>query len=152
MLLILFLILVAVPAIEIALFVQVGGQIGIWPTLFLTFGTAAAGTLMLRIQGLATLARAQAALERDQAPVAELIDGVCLLLAGLLLLIPGFFTDALGLLMFIPPLRREIGLFLWRRAKIRRDRDAGVVDGEYDEVRKPDRALPPADKSKWGRR
>ncbi len=164
MLLVVFLILVAIPAIEIALFVEVGGLIGVWPTLFLTFGTALAGTIMLRVQGLSTLRRAEAAMARDEPPVRELIDGMCLLLAGLMLLIPGFFTDAIGLLLFIPPLRRQIGLWLWRWFQTRpgvrvRTRFGSpgarddIIDGEFEEVDPSKTNLPPpTEPSKWGRR
>jgi len=101
-LLIIFILFIVVPATEIALFIEIGGIVGIWWTIILTFATAAAGTIMLRVQGLGTLRRAEAAIAREEAPVAELIDGLCLLLAGLALLIPGFATDAFGLLLFVP--------------------------------------------------
>ncbi|MCP4327014.1 MAG: FxsA family protein [Alphaproteobacteria bacterium] len=167
MLLVVFLILVAVPAIEIALFVEVGGLIGVWPTILLTFTTAIAGTIMLRVQGLSTLRRAEQSLARDEPPVRELIDGMCLLLAGLMLLIPGFATDVIGLLLFIPPLRRQFGLWLWGwfksrpgvkvRSRYGRGFEArdGVIDGEFEEVQDDAIELPPPPppkSSKWGRR
>ena len=164
MLLFVFLILVAVPAIEIALFIEVGSLIGVWPTIILTFSTAIAGTVMLRVQGLSTLRRAEQSLARDEPPVRELIDGLCLLLAGLLLLIPGFATDAIGLLLFIPALRGRFGLWLWTwfksrpgmevRARYKHGADPrdGVIDGEYEEIRDDAKEIPPPTESKWGRR
>lgn len=103
----------AVPLTEIAVFIQVGGAIGPASTVAAVVATAALGLILLRTQGLATLRRAQASVERGEAPVREVFDGVCLLIAGILLLIPGFLTDAVGFLLFLPPvragLRRALG-------------------------------------------
>lgn len=99
---------IAVPLIEIAVFIEVGGIIGLWPTIGLVILTAVAGTALLRAQGLATLRRAQASLDRGEAPLREVFDGACLLVAGALLLTPGFVTDALGLSLFLPPIRSAL--------------------------------------------
>lgn len=147
--------LVGVPIVEIALFIEVGGWIGVWPTILVVIATALAGTALLRAQGIATLARAQASLERNEAPVAEAFDGICLLLAGVLLLTPGFATDALGLLLFVPAVRRAIRAWLWKRLReserfhIYAARSARaypgetVIEGEYEEVSR-DRGAGPA--------
>lgn len=102
---------IAVPLVEIAVFIQVGGLIGLWPTVALVLLTAVVGTSLLRAQGLATLGRAQASLARGEMPLREVFDGACLLVAGVLLLTPGFVTDAVGLLLFLPPVRH--GLLGW---------------------------------------
>lgn len=103
----------AVPLTEIAVFIQVGGLIGPASTVAAVVATAALGLVLLRSQGLATLRRAQASVERGEAPVREVFDGACLLIAGVLLLIPGFVTDAVGFALFLPPvrsgLRRALG-------------------------------------------
>lgn len=96
---------IAVPIIEIAVFIQVGGLIGLWPTIAIVVATAFAGTALLRQQGLATLRRAQDSMNRGEMPLAEVFDGACLLFAGALLLTPGFVTDATGLMLFLPPVR-----------------------------------------------
>lgn len=96
---------IAVPIIEIGLFIKVGGYFGFWPTIGIVILTAIIGTTLLRQQGLATLKSAQASLEQNGFPLKEVFDGLCLLLAGALLLTPGFFTDTIGLMMFVPPLR-----------------------------------------------
>ena len=96
---------ILVPLIEIGLFIEVGGWIGLWPTLGLIILTAVVGTALLRQQGLATLRRAQSQMDAGQVPAKELFDGVCLLIGGLLLLTPGFFTDAVGFLLLMPPVR-----------------------------------------------
>lgn len=105
---------VIVPIIEIALFIEVGGWVGLWNTIALVVLTAIIGTALLRTQGLETLRRAQESAERNVFPVTELFDGLCLLVAGVLLLTPGFLTDTLGFLLLIPPVRRIVREWLWR--------------------------------------
>jgi UPF0716 protein FxsA len=104
----LFLIFVGVPILEIGLFIQVGGVIGLWPTLAIVVLTALAGTLLVRIQGLQALARLQESLERGGDPVQPIAHGALILVAGILLLTPGFFTDSLGLALLIPPVRAAV--------------------------------------------
>lgn len=99
---------IAVPLIEIGLFVQVGGAIGLWPTLAVVLATAMAGTALLRRQGLDALARVQQSMEKGEAPLEPVFDGFCLLAAGALLLTPGFFTDVVGFALFMSPLRRAL--------------------------------------------
>ena len=96
---------VIVPIAEIATFIQVGDIIGLWPTLGIILLTAFLGTGLLRYQGLTTLSQAQTALNEGELPLTSVIHGVFLLVAGLLLLTPGFITDGVGFLLFIPPLR-----------------------------------------------
>ena len=100
------LVILGLPVAEIWVMIEVGQDIGALPTIALILGTAAFGMLLFRVQGTATLARAQEHLNRGEAPVGELLSGVGLLVAGLMLLIPGFLTDAVGLTLFIPPVRR----------------------------------------------
>lgn len=102
---------IGVPILEIAVFIQVGDIIGLGATLVLVVLTAIAGTLLLRAQGLSTLGRARASLDRGEVPVREVFDGACLLVGGALLLTPGFVTDTLGFLLLLPPFR---GLVLER--------------------------------------
>ncbi len=107
--------LIGVPLIEIGLFIEVGGYIGLWPTLALVVATAIVGSWQLRMQGLATLARGREQLDRGQLPARELFDGFCLVIAGALLLTPGFLTDAVGLALFLPPFRDVLRTWLARR-------------------------------------
>ena len=90
------------PLIEIAMFIWVGGLIGVFPTILLTVITALAGTVMLRQQGLSLLMRMQTELDAGRTPGNEVMQGAMIVLASILLLIPGFVTDAIGLLLFIP--------------------------------------------------
>src|SRR3546814_11363460 len=91
---------------------QVGSAIGVWPTIALTVATTLAGSLLLRAQGLATLLRARAQMDKGELPAREMFEGVCLVLAGGLLTVPGFVTDTLGLLLFIPPVRHLLRLLI----------------------------------------
>lgn len=140
---ILFLLFVGVPAAEIALFIVVGGEIGVWATIGLVLLTAIAGSALIRRQGLRTLLRAQDTLARSELPIEEAFDGVCLVAAGALLLTPGLFTDAIGLLLLVPPFRVLIRRPLLRRLEVRMtahgfrppESDRGpIIDGEFQEV------------------
>ena len=156
---------VVVPIVEIAVFIEVGDRIGLWWTLGLVILTAIVGTSLLRSQGLATLSRAQASLQRNEAPVAEVFDGLCLLVAGALLLTPGFVTDSVGLVLFAPPvraalmswiwgaLRRRGGIGIWRSGRGQFNSD--VIDGDFHEIRpepdEPDSNTPTPKLGKDGR-
>lgn len=140
---------IAIPLIEIALFIEVGDWIGLWPTLAAIVLTALAGTTMLRIQGVATLGRARAEMDRGELPARELFDAFCLGIAGVLLLVPGFFTDAIGLLLFIPIFRTWLRRFLGRNitvhsmsaqghAAYRHKRDDQTIDADYVDVTNED--------------
>ena len=100
-----FLAFVLVPIAEIAVFIEVGGIIGLWPTLGIVILTALIGTSLLRAQGLAAFGRAQAAMSEGRLPVEEVVHGFCLVIAGALLLTPGFLTDIAGFLLFVHPVR-----------------------------------------------
>lgn len=114
-----FLIFVAVPIIEIAILIKVGGLIGVWPTLALVIGVAIFGTWLLRQQGLQTFTKAQQAMNRGEMPVGELLDGFFLVLAALLMVTPGLMTDAFGFALLVPIVRKWLGLMLrnWVMAK-----------------------------------
>ena len=94
-----------VPIVEIYLLIQVGQVIGAGWTIFLVVLTAVIGVALLRVQGLSTLRRAQDKLGRNELPAREILEGMGLLVAGALLLTPGFFTDAIGFLLLFPPTR-----------------------------------------------
>ncbi len=106
---------IATPIIEIALFIEAGERFGLWPTLAAVIATAFAGTWLLRRQGLATWTRAAESLRRNVFPIDEVFTGLCLVMAGALLLTPGFVTDAIGLALFAPPVRRMLAGLLRRR-------------------------------------
>ena len=103
-----FVLILALPIVEIALFIVVGGEIGLWPTLGLVILAAVAGVALMRRQGLRTRERLAASLEAGGGPGEPLAHGALIFVAGLLLLIPGFFTDAVGLLLLLPPVRARL--------------------------------------------
>ena len=108
----LFLLFLIIPAIEIALFIQIGGVIGVIPTLLLILITAIVGVALLRLQGLVTLVRVQESLNRGEIPAVEMLEGLMLLLSGAFLLTPGFFTDAVGFAALMPAVRRSVAIWL----------------------------------------
>jgi len=111
-----FLLLVAMPIIEIAVIVQVGNQIGALATIGIVILTAVLGTVMLRQQGLATLRRFQERTSRGELPAQQLLEGLLLVIGGVLLLTPGFVTDAIGFLCLVPVSRVALARMLSRRS------------------------------------
>jgi len=106
---ILFLLLfVGLPLIELYFLIQVGSEIGALPTIGLSIFTALLGGALVRVQGFSVLMRVRDAMARNQVPALEMLDGALVLIAGLVLLLPGFITDILGFLLLIPALRRLI--------------------------------------------
>ena len=136
-----FLALVVVPIIEIALFIEIGGWIGLWPTLGIVVATAIAGAALLRAQGFAAIADLQGRLDRGEDPTAALAHGALILVAGVVLLTPGFFTDAVGFLLLVPAVRAVVIRHAARhviRVQVQRrsHRPPGdeTVDAEYEDV------------------
>lgn len=107
--------LLAMPIAEIAVFILVGQQIGLLPTLGLILFTAVLGAILLRVQGFGLLQRISSEAQAGRVPGRELVHGVMILVAGVLLLTPGFVTDTLGFLLFIPAVR-DLG---WRLVRDR---------------------------------
>ena len=105
----------AVPLIEIALFIQVGGLIGLWPTLLIVVLTAVAGTALVRSQGSRALSDLQRSFSDLSDPSEALAHGAMILVSGALLLTPGFFTDAVGFAFLVPSVR----LWVMRQARAR---------------------------------
>ena len=127
---------IAMPLIEIAVLISVGGWIGLWPTLGLIILTAFIGTWMLRQQGFAVMARAQQRFAEGRMPLDEIFEGFCLVISGALLLTPGFVTDAFGGSLLIPSVRR----WLYKRLKGHfhavemPQADGPIVNGDYETV------------------
>jgi len=128
----LLLLFFTVPLVEIYVLLEVGGIIGVLPTIVLVVLTAVMGAGLIRAQGIATLGRVQQQLERGELPAVGIIEAALLLVAGALMLTPGFVTDTVGFLILVPPLRRwAIQSFLARRMSA-----AGVAGG-HGGVRQP---------------
>lgn len=109
---IVFLFFLVVPFVEIYLLLQLGGIVGVLPTVFLVVFTAVLGAWLLRQQGFATLQRFQASLAQGAIPAYEMIEGPILLVGGALLLTPGFFTDVIGFACLIPQTRRKLAQYV----------------------------------------
>ncbi|MGA1874066.1 MAG: FxsA family protein [bacterium] len=112
----LFILFVIVPIIELALLIEIGGLLGTVNTILLIFITGILGAALAKHEGLGVISRIREELGRGQIPPQELFDGFCILVGGLLLLTPGFLTDALGFSLLIPITRRGIEKYL--RSKI----------------------------------
>ncbi|MGB0411052.1 MAG: FxsA family protein [Pikeienuella sp.] len=102
------LVLVAIPIIEIALFIELGGWVGLWPTIGLVIITAIIGGILLRAQGFSAMQRMQRSMAEGGDPRGPMAHGILILIAGLLMLTPGFFTDAVGFTLLVPPARTAI--------------------------------------------
>ena len=126
-------IFIAIPLLEIFLFIQVGGAIGAWLTLFLVVATAVIGINMLRRQGLRTLRNAQLRMAEDKLPAYELLEGLLLLIAAVVLITPGFFTDAVGFALLISRFRYwlivQFGRALYSRFQVYNNRRGGSGSG-----------------------
>ena len=158
----LFLAFLAVPLIEIALFIQIGGAIGLGWTLAIVVLTAVLGTWLVRAQGMMALGQVRGSFSQMQDPTEPLANGAMILFSGALLLTPGFFTDAVGFSLLIPSVRRAIFTFLKARVKVQsfsvggdprhahpqHPRGGDIIDGEYQEV-EPQPNGRPKPKSGW---
>lgn len=131
-----------VPLVEIAVFIWIGGLIGVLPTVLLTVVTALAGSLMLRQQGLSLLMRMQKELDAGRAPGNEIMQGAMIVLASILLLLPGFVTDTIGLLLFVPPIREALVRFIIARSNV-------VVTGSVGPGMPPDGHVVDLDADDW---
>ncbi|PCJ83737.1 MAG: membrane protein FxsA [Hyphomicrobiales bacterium] len=107
--------LLIVPLLEIAAFVIIGGELGVALTLALVVVTAVIGSFLLRWQGLSLITRIRAEMSAERMPAKELVRGVMIVIAGILLLTPGFVTDTVGFLLFVPPIQNAV----WSAVKAR---------------------------------
>lgn len=141
----LLLFFIAIPLIEIGLFIQLGGFLGLWTTLAVVLITAIIGSWLVRTQGAQAIANIRSSFSELSDPSEALAHGAMILLAGVLLLTPGFFTDAVGFLLMVPPFR----LFAFHFVKSRMNvvsfsvggaqqqypnQQSNVIDGEFTEI------------------
>ncbi|KML70074.1 FxsA family protein [Pectobacterium peruviense] len=123
--------------IEISLFIQVAEVMGVAMTLLLVVFTSCLGVSLVRNQGMKTLVQMQQKMAAGESPAAEMVKSVSLVLAGFLLLIPGFLTDFLGLLLLLPPVQKSLTLKLmphlhiWRFGSSASPSDGNTFEGEY---------------------
>jgi len=138
---VLVLLFLIVPFAEIALLIEVGRVIGTLPTIAACVGTAVLGGVLVRSQGRAVLVALRRALAEGRIPAREAFDGACILLAGALLMTPGFFTDAAGFALLVPPLRvrlyRVLMHHLEQRIVVHLETHGSIVDLEPADVKPP---------------
>lgn len=120
---------IAIPLIELYLIIKVGGIIGAFWTVILVVLTAMIGVSLLRIQGFSTLQRAQRNMAQGQMPAMEMLEGVFLAIAGVLLLTPGFLTDTIGFLFLLPASRQAIIRWILSNSRIHMSGFGGPYGG-----------------------
>ncbi len=136
---------IAIPLVEIALFIQVGGWIGLWPTLAIVILTAVVGSWLVRSQGAREMQNLRSSFSDLRDPSEPLANGAMILFSGALLLTPGFFTDIVGLALLTPPVRAAI--FKWAKSRVKvaeftmgqrpqqpRSSTSGTIDGEFEDI------------------
>jgi len=140
---------IIVPVIEIALFIKVGGLLGLGPTLLIVIGTAIAGTYLVRSQGRLAMGQLQQSFGQLSDPTEPLVNGAMILFSGALLLTPGFFTDTLGFALLVPAFRKIVFNAIQTRVNVQsfgtqsHGRPSGpaagptqgdIIDGEFVEL------------------
>jgi UPF0716 protein FxsA len=110
--------LLLVPAVEIFVFIKVGQAIGAWKVVALVFLSAIAGAALLRYQSIGVIRRLDRDLKQGRTPDASLFDGFLIVVGGVLLIVPGFVTDVIGLLLMIPFVRRLVRNFIKSRVTV----------------------------------
>ena len=136
------------PTAEIITFIEIGGILGLGPTIGIILLTAIIGAVQLKLQGSATLYKVMECLNHGRFPIDEAFDGCCLILASTLLLTPGFITDFVGLLLFTPffrvNLRRLLARYIFATNHINinnsnihntpNPHEGMILEGEFDDV------------------
>lgn len=121
----LLLFILVVPALEIGIFIWAGGYIGTWWVIGLIVITGIMGAALAKKQGLETLNQARTQMSSGQAPAEQIFDGICILIGAIVLLTPGFITDAIGFLLLIPVTRTPIKR--WLRNVLQTMLDKGTI-------------------------
>ena len=125
--------IIGIPAIEIYLFIKVGSQIGAFNTILLIFITAFFGVFYARYEGFNTLKSGMSQMVKNELPIYEIISGAALAFAALLLILPGFATDLIGLLIIFPPTRKLIFKKVSVKQK-QKNTKQDFINGEYEDI------------------
>ena len=132
-----FILFIALPALEVFLFIKIGGQVGALNTVALIFLTAIIGIYFAKLQGIQTLKSGMVNLYQNKMPIYEIMSGASIAIAALLLIIPGFFTDLNGFLLLIPFTRRIIfNLIFKKKSQSEVKHEDGTIDGEIVDHKK----------------
>ena len=126
--------IILVPIIEIYIFIKIGSQIGAFSTIFLIFLTAVVGIVYARYEGLNTLRSGFTQLVKNELPAYEIISGAAIAFSALLLIIPGFATDALGFLILFPITRRFLFKKFSKNISKNSIKKENFIDGEFQDI------------------
>ena len=130
----LLLLIIGIPIIEIYLFIKIGSQIGALTTISLIFITAFIGVLYARYEGFNTLRSGMSQIIKNELPIYEIISGAALAFAALLLILPGFATDTLGLLIIFPPTRKIFLKKVSKKYSKRVEEKQDFINGEFEDI------------------
>jgi len=131
---IVLLLIIGIPIIEIYLFIKIGSQIGAFNTISLIFITAFVGVLYARYEGFNTLKSGISQLVKNELPIYEIISGAALAFASLLLILPGFATDFLGLLIIFPPTRKLLLRNVSKNYSNKKNQKENFINGEFEDI------------------
>ncbi len=126
--------IIGIPLIEIYLFIKIGSQIGAFNTVLLILVTAVVGVAYARYEGLNTLKSGIGQLIKNELPVYELISGATLAFAALMLIIPGFATDIIGILLAVPFTRKFLLNRFLKKQEFKKEKNKNYIDGEYEDI------------------
>ena len=142
-----FLFFIAIPIIEVILFITVGKYIGLWNTIFIIIITGIIGAILVKNQGIAILNKALEEIKSNKMPLFSIFEGIAILIAGAFLLTPGFLTDTLGCVLLIPKTRdiiiKYITSYLEKKAiykkkskydKNEEDKKNKIFEGSFEEI------------------
>ena len=130
----LLLIIILVPIIEIYLFIKIGSQIGAFSTISLIFITAFLGIIYARYEGFNTLKSGMSQIVKNEMPIYEIISGAALAFAAFLLILPGFATDILGLLIIFPPTRKLLFKKVSTKYSQNNKKKQDFINGEFEDI------------------
>ena len=126
--------IILIPIIEIYLLIKIGSQIGAITTIFMIFLTAIVGVYYARYEGLNTLKSGFLQLSKHKKPTYEMLSGAAIAFAALLLIIPGFATDAMGFVLIFPPTRKLIFGMLSKKFSYKDKNKSNYIDGEFEDI------------------
>ena len=130
----LLLLIITIPLIEIYLFIKIGSQIGAFNTIFLIFMTAFIGVIYARYEGFNTIKSGMQQIIKNEVPIYEIFSGAALAFAALLLILPGFATDLLGLLIIFPPTRRFFLKKISTKYSSHKNKKQDFINGELEDI------------------
>ena len=129
----LLLLIISIPIIEIYLFIKIGSEIGAFNTIFLIFITAFLGIIYARYEGFNTLKSGMSQIVKNELPIYEIVSGAALAFAALLLILPGFATDFLGIIIIFPPTRKLIFKKVSSKKK-KNNKKQDFINGEFEDI------------------